>query len=105
MMLAACQNSQLAQFTTGDLATAQAVAASGGDAKGAQCWGSLLPAVQALQAGKTIGAATLIEIARVAILAGRNGGACGPLTAPILAQLSLLPGAGNIIALAASSVQ
>lgn len=102
LALTACVGRPVATFTAGDLTTAQSIATAGGDATGAACWGSLLPAVQAFRAGSTVGAATLTEIARVAILKGQ--GPCGPLIAPIMAQLSLLPGAANIIAAAASSV-
>lgn len=84
---------------------AQPAAANAVDPTGYACWGSLEPAVAAIDAGGTVGLATMIEIARVAIIEVRQGGPCGTLAAPMLGQLALLPGAGNAIALAATSVR
>lgn len=112
--LVACSPAGM-NFVAGDGATAFAIANSPGagatvsptaiDPSAAKCFGNLGPAVSALQAGKNVGLFTLMEVARVAILQTKTGGACGALAAPILSQLALIPGAANAIALAAVSVQ
>lgn len=121
--LAACAGNPLTPasgagqgFVGGDLTTAAAVAnspnvpavaaaANAVDPTGYACWGTLLPAVTALEAGKQVGLATIVEVARVAIIEVRSKGPCAGLAQPLLAQLALLPGASNAIAIAASSVQ
>lgn len=100
--LAGCTVAQQ-QFVAVDVATAQSVAVAAGDTTGAACWGSLGPAVAAIQAGKTVGLATVIEVARAAILATR--GACAPLAQPVLQAIALLPGGGNALALAEASIR
>lgn len=116
LVLAGCINQQTAQFAAADLVTAKAVAnspkltavaaAPGAiDPAGYACWGSLEGPVSVIAAGGTIGLAAIIEVARVAIIEVRNGGPCATLAQPLLAQIALLPGAGNAIALAAVSVQ
>jgi hypothetical protein len=117
LALAACTaNDPLIKFAAGDIATAAAVAnspsvppvpavAGAVDPSGYQCWGTLEPSVAAIQGGKMIGLATMIEVARVAIIQARRGGACGALASPLLAQLALVPGASQALAIAATSVQ
>jgi hypothetical protein len=113
--LTACSSANQ-NFVAGDLNTAAMVAnspnapsvpvsANAVDPSGYQCWGTLAPSVAALGTAQSVGFATLIEIARVAIIQSRTKGACAALAAPILSQISLLPGAGNAIAIAATSVQ
>jgi len=75
------------------------------DPSGAQCWGTLAPGVAAISKGTNPGFAVLVEVARVGIIMSRQNGPCGALAAPILSQLSVLPGAGNAIAIAATSVR
>lgn len=91
------------QFVADDVATAQAIATSSGDATGAACWGSLGPSVAAIQAGKAVGLAVLIQVARSAILAIR--GPCAPLAQPVLQAIALLPGGGNALALVEASIR
>lgn len=112
--LGAC--AQTEGFVAGDLTTAAAIAnspnvpataaaANAVDPTGYSCWGSMAPAVAAIQARKTVGGASLIEVARVLVIQSRKGGQCAALASPILSQLALLPGAANAIAIAATSVQ
>jgi hypothetical protein len=77
----------VAGIAAGDLAAAQAIAKAGGDSQGAQCWGNLLPAVQAFQAGSQLGAATALEVYRVAVIQAE--GPCAPIVLPIVAKLGL----------------
>jgi hypothetical protein len=103
----------VANLTASDLANAQAIAKAGGDSQGALCWGNLLPAVQAFQAGPSTGSgqtagsgpmaltssaaagASLLEIYRVAVI--QAGGACAPIVLPIIAKLGpLLPAIGAL---------
>lgn len=117
LMLAGCGGqSGLLGFAGDDVATAAAVAnastvpvtlvnSNAVDPSGYACWGSLGPGISAIQNGKQVGLATMIEVARVAIIMARLNGPCGALAAPVLGQLSLLPGAGNAIAIAATSVR
>jgi hypothetical protein len=117
-MLAACNPSTdpVLKLAASDLQTATAVANSPNvpataaapnavDPQGYACWGSLTPAVAALQSGTQVGLATMVEVARVAIIQVRSKGSCAGLAAPLLSQLALIPGAGNAIAMAAASVQ
>jgi len=103
LALAACTQAQLQgplQFSTADVTTAQALANSPGaaasaaanaiDPVGAQCWGSMLPSVQALEGGKAVGLATATEIYRVAMI--QIKGPCVAIALPILAKLSPIPG-------------
>lgn len=116
LLLGACSAQQV-QFTADDVALAARVAnassvpavaasASAIDPSGYKCWASIGPAMSALgAAGSSVGLATAIEVARVAIISVRSGGVCGALAQPLLAQLALVPGAANAIAMAAASVQ
>ncbi len=90
-----------------DLAAAQAVARAGGDKMGTQCWGQLLPVVQALQAppmaggaqnpAAKAGIATALEIYRVAVIQAE--GPCAPVVLPVVARLGpLLSAAGGLAA-------
>lgn len=103
------------QFTAHDVAAASAVAnspdapatppaANAIDPVGYKCWGALAGPVAALNAGQALGAATAIEVARVALLEIRGGGPCSALAQPVLQAIALLPGAGNILAAAEASV-
>jgi hypothetical protein len=96
----------VASLAASDLANAQAIAKAGGDSQGAQCWGALLPAVQAFQAGPSTGSgqptgpgasglatsaaagASLVEIYRVAVLQAE--GPCAPIVLPVLVKLDPL---------------
>ena len=89
----------VAGIAAGDLATAQAIAKAGGDARGATCWGNLLPAVQAL--GNAIPAsvqepqlATALEVYRVAMIQAQ--GVCAPIVMPLIAHLGPLLTAGAL---------
>jgi hypothetical protein len=114
LVLGGC--SAAAKFTAADMQTAAslantpstpatAAAANAIDPQGYNCWGTMAPAMTAISNGQDPGLATLIEAARVLVLAAKSGGACGALAQPIMAQLALLPGAANIIAEAATTVQ
>ena len=90
-----------------DFATAQAVAKAGGDKQGMQCWGNLLPAVQAPQALPTAdgsqtpvavqaGVATALEVYRVAVIQAE--GPCAPVVLPVVARLGPLLTAAGVLA-------
>lgn len=74
------------------------------DPAGAMCFGTMGPIIGQMAAGRSVGLFSQIEALRVLIIASRQNGACALLAQPILAQLSLLPGAGNAIAIAATTV-
>ena len=116
MLLAGCVGSNGQNFVAGDVNLAATVANTPAvpavaanpnavDPSGYACWGSLAPGIAAISAGQTVGFATMIEVARVGIIMARTKGPCAALAAPILSQLALLPGAGNALAIAATSVQ
>jgi hypothetical protein len=95
-----------------DLVAARAVAKAGGDKQGAQCWGKLLPAVQALQASLAVdgsqpriqsgavpaqaGVATALEVYRVAVIQAE--GPCAPVVLPVIARLEPLLTAAGVLA-------
>ena len=91
-----------------DLAAAQAVAAAGGDKVGMQCWGTLLPVVQALQAPPMVGGAqnpaakagvaTALEVYRVAVIQAE--GPCAPVVLPVVVRLGPLFSAAEGLAAA-----
>jgi hypothetical protein len=100
-----------------DLVAAQAVAKAGGDRQGAQCWGKLLPAVQALQASPAAGGsqapayagaasaqagvATALEVYRVAVIQAE--GPCAPVVLPVVARLGPLVTAAGVLASAGAT--
>jgi hypothetical protein len=86
----------VAGLAAADLASAQAIAKAGGDTQGTQCWGDLLPAVQAFQSGTQIGPAAKLEIYRVAVIEAE--GPCAPIALPLVAKLAPLLTAGGLLA-------
>jgi|GEM_PF-2921412 len=102
--LAACAQPgrPVAGIAAADVATAQAIAQAGGDTQGATCWGNLAPAVQAFQSGQQIGAATALEVYRVAVI--QSEGSCAPIVLPIVAKLGPLLGIGGMLGAAGTVV-
>lgn len=95
-MLCACSLASgpakdIANLTADDVTTAAALAKAGGDTVGEKCWGAQLPVAQAVQAGKTIGVAASVELARVFQL--QMQGPCAPIMMPIMMKLAPALGA------------
>jgi hypothetical protein len=115
LSLGACSQATM-QFTASDLTQAASIAnlpnepaapaaKNAIDPQGYSCFGVMAPVVSALAAGQSTGLFTTIEVARVVIISAKSGEACQMIAQPILEQIALLPGGGNILAEAALAVQ
>ncbi len=105
-LLSACTvNSRLADFTSADVAAAQALASISSksvvvpegaiDPQGVQCWGALAPVASQLGSGQALGLAMAIELYRVA--KAELVGPCADLAMPILIKLNTIPGFGQFV--------